>query len=55
MNFVLVAVGCVLMALGFMMLANRAGYVRFVVGPGSVLVVAGVVAMLAFWILGAPK
>jgi hypothetical protein len=55
MNVVLMAIGCVLMALGLMMLANRAGYVRFVVGPSSVLVVAGVVAMLAFWILGAPK
>jgi hypothetical protein len=50
MNVVLVAVGCVLMALGLMMLANRAGYVRFVVGPRSILVLAGVVAMLAFWI-----
>jgi hypothetical protein len=53
MNVVLMAVGCVLMALGLMMLANRGGYVRFVVGPGSVLVVAGVVAMLAFWIFQA--
>lgn len=51
MNVLLIAVGCVLMALGLMMLANRAGYVYFVVGPRSVLVVAGVVAMLAFWIL----
>ncbi len=53
MNVILIAVGCVLMALGFMMLANRAGYVYFVLGPRSVLVVAGVVAMLAFWILRA--
>ena len=45
------AIGCILIALGLMMSANRAGYVRFVVGPGSVLVVAGVVAMLGFWIL----
>ena len=51
MNVILMAVGCVLMALGLMMLANRAGYVRFVVGPGSVLLVAGLVAMVAFWIL----
>jgi hypothetical protein len=51
MNVLLIAVvGCVLMALGLMMLANRAGYVYFVVGPRSVLVLAGVVAMLAFWI-----
>jgi hypothetical protein len=47
MNALLMAVGCVLMALVLMMLANRAGYVRFVVGPG---LVAGAVAMLAFWI-----
>jgi hypothetical protein len=56
MNVVLMAIGCILMALGLMMLANRAGYIRFVVGPGSVLVVAAVVAMLAFWILqGVPR
>ena len=53
MNVVLMAVGCILMALRLMMLANRAGYVYFVVGPRSVLVVAGVVAVLAFWILRA--
>ena len=55
MNFVLIAVGCILMALGVMMAANRSGYVYFVVGPRSVFVLAGVVAMLAFWFLGAPK
>jgi hypothetical protein len=55
MNFVLIAVGCILMALGIMMAANRSGYVYFVVGPRSVLVLAGVVAMLAFWFLGGPK
>jgi hypothetical protein len=55
MNFVLIAVGCSLMALGIMMAANRSGYVYFVVGPRSVLVLAGVVAMLAFWFLGGPK
>lgn len=53
MNVVLIAVGCILMALGIMMAANRGGYVHFVVGPRSILVVAGVVAMLAFWILQA--
>jgi hypothetical protein len=53
MNLVLIAVGCILMALGLMMLANRAGYVVFVVGPRSVLILAGVVAVLAFWIHGA--
>ena len=51
MNVLLIAVGCVLMALGLVMLANRSGYVYFVVGPRSILVVAGVVAMLLFWIL----
>jgi 1,4-dihydroxy-2-naphthoate octaprenyltransferase len=53
MNVVLIAIGCVLMALGLVMLANRSGYVYFVVGPRSVLVVAGVVAVLAFWFLQA--
>ena len=53
MNVVLTAVGCVLMALGIMMAANRSGYVYFVVGPRSVLTLAGVVAVLAFWIHGA--
>jgi 1,4-dihydroxy-2-naphthoate octaprenyltransferase len=51
MNIVLIAIGCILRALGLMMAANRSGYVYFVVGPRSVLVVAGVVAVLAFWIL----
>ena len=51
MNIVLIAIGCILMALGLLMAANRSGYVYFVVGPRSVLVVASVVAMLAFWIL----
>jgi hypothetical protein len=50
MNLVLIAAGCVLMALGLVMLANRSGYLYFVVGPRSVLIVAGVVAFLAFWI-----
>ena len=53
MNVVLIAVGCVLMALGLVMLANRSGYLYFVVGPRSVLILAGVVAVLAFWIHGA--
>jgi hypothetical protein len=55
MNVLLMAVGCVLIALGLVMLANRGRYLYFVVGPGSVLVVAGMVAMLAFWILHAAK
>jgi hypothetical protein len=51
MNVLLIAIGCVLMALGLMMAANRSGYVYFVVGPRSVLVVAAVVGVLALWIL----
>jgi hypothetical protein len=53
MNVALIAVGCVLMALGLVMAANRSGYLYFVVGPRSVLIIAGVVAFLAFWIHGA--
>jgi hypothetical protein len=55
MNVVLIVIGCILMALAILMSANRSGYVYFVVGPGSVLVVAGVVGLLAFWILHAAK
>jgi hypothetical protein len=55
MNVLLMAVGCILMALALLMAANRARYVYFVVGPGSVLAVAGVIAVLAFWILGAAR
>jgi hypothetical protein len=53
MNVVLIAVGCILMALGLVMLANRSGYLYFVVGPRSILIVASAVALLAFWIHGA--
>jgi hypothetical protein len=55
MSVLLIAIGCILMALAIVMSANRSGYVYFVVGPRSVLVLAGVVAVLALWILGAPK
>ena len=51
MNVVLIAIGCILIALALMMSANRSGYVYFVVGPRSILVLAGVVAMLLFWIV----
>jgi len=53
MNVLLFAVGAILMALGLVMAANRSGYVYFVVGPRSVLVLAGVIAVaaLAFRIL----
>jgi hypothetical protein len=53
MNILLIAIGCVLMALGLVMAANRSGYVYFVVGPRSVLIVAAVVVVLVFWILHA--
>jgi hypothetical protein len=53
MNAVLIAVGCILMALGLVMAANRSGYLYFVIGPRSVLVLVGVVALLVFWIHGA--
>jgi hypothetical protein len=57
MNVLLIALGCVLMALGLVMAANRSGYVYFVVGPRSVLVLAGAIAVaaLAFGILHAAK
>jgi hypothetical protein len=55
MNVALIALGCILVALGLMMSANRGGYIRFIVGPGSVLIVAGAVAIVLVWILGAPK
>ena len=55
MNVAGMVIGCILIALGLIMAANRGGYVYFVVGPASVLVVAGVVAMLMFWILLAAK
>ena len=52
MNVLLIAVGCVLMALGLVMAANRSGYLYFVVGLRSVLILAGMVAVFAFWIHG---
>jgi hypothetical protein len=57
MNALLFAVGSILMALGLVMAANRSGYVYFVVGPRSVLVLAGAIAVaaLAFRILHAPE
>jgi hypothetical protein len=55
MNVLLIAVGCILMALGLLMAANRARYVYLVVGPGSVLAIAGAIAVLAFWLLGAAR
>jgi hypothetical protein len=54
LNLLLFAIGAILMAVGLLMAANRAGYVYFVVGPRSVLVLAGGVAV-AFWLLHAPR
>ena len=51
MNVLLIAAGAILMALGLVMAANRSGYVYFVVGPRSVLVLAGAIAVAA---LGVP-
>jgi hypothetical protein len=55
MNLALIAIGCISIAVGLVMSANRSGYLHFVVGPGSVLVVAGAVAMLGLWILHAAR
>ncbi len=56
MNVLLLAAGSILMALALVMAANRSGYVYFVVGPRSILVLAGVIAVaaLAFRTLHAP-
>ncbi len=56
MNLALLAIGAILIALGLMMAANRSGYVYFVVGPRSVLALAGAIAVaaLAFRVLHAP-
>jgi hypothetical protein len=55
MNVLLIAAGSILMALGLVMAANRSGYVYFIVGPRSVLVLAAVIAVLALWFrLAAP-
>lgn len=56
MNVLLIVLGCILMALGLVMAANRNGYLYFVVGPRSVLVLAGAIAVvaIAFRILHAP-
>jgi uncharacterized membrane protein len=52
MNVLLIAIGCVLMALGLVMAANRSGYLYFVVQPRSILILAAVMAVLVFWIRG---
>lgn len=52
MNILLIALGCLLMALGVMTAANRSGYVTFVVGPRSVLALAAGIAAVALWLSG---
>jgi hypothetical protein len=52
MNVLLIAIGCILMALGLVMAANRSGYLYFVVGTRSILILAAVMAVLVFWIRG---
>jgi len=54
-NVLLFAAGCILMALGLVMAANRSGYVYFVVGPRSVLVLAAVVGVLVVLIHYTPR
>jgi hypothetical protein len=51
MDVLLAAFGCVLMAVGLMMAANRSGYVYFVVGSRSVFVLAAAIAVFGFWLL----
>ena len=51
MDFLVAALGCLLMALGLMMAANRSGYVYFIVGPRSVAILAAGIAVVAFWLL----
>ena len=46
--------GCILMALGLLMAANRSGYVYFVVGPRAVLLLASAVGVFGYWVLRGP-
>jgi len=39
--------GCVLIALALLMMANRAGYVVFVVGPRTLVALAVLIGLLA--------
>ena len=56
MSVVLFATGCILMAVGLMMQANRAGYVYLVVGARTVLAFAGMIGMLVlFWMAGGKR
>ncbi len=51
MDIVLAAFGCLLIALGLMMAANRSGYVTFVVGPRAMLVLPARSACFGYWVL----
>jgi hypothetical protein len=51
MDILLAAFGCLLMALGLMMAANRSGYIYFVVGPRSAVILAAGIAVFGFWLL----
>jgi len=51
MNIALAALGCILMAVGLLMAANRSGYVYFVLGPRSVLALAAAIGVLGLLLL----
>ena len=51
MDILLAAFGCLLVALGLMMAANRSGYVTFIVGPRAMLLLAGAVGVFGYWVL----
>ena len=55
MNAAALVIGSILVALGLVMAANRGRYLYFVVGPASVLALAGVIAAFGLWILLAAK
>lgn len=50
MNELLILIGAAFMALGVAMHANRAGYLFFIVGLRSVLLLAALIAGAAFWV-----
>ncbi len=51
MDILVAAFGCVLIALGLMMAANRSGYVTFIVGPRALLLLAGAVGVFGYWVM----
>ena len=46
-NAFILVLGCFLMALALLMMANRAGYVVFVVGPRTLVALAVLIALMA--------